>query len=245
MYGEKLLSSIALPNVELHGGSPAQDVRRSEVNIDFPIHIPVYLTYQTAYVDDAGKLVIRADVYGRDAGCSRSKGDDRRVADIGVERRPTGSGISRDAFRYNVPGSGGDFSNPFASWFAPALVAAVGTAGTAAPSRPPREPRFGARRAELYREAFPLIHRDMAKFEPPVNQPVSGRFVFRRITTPWPLFAILAPYQNRISRRGGDNPALTVHGNTALGIFPAARPRPALLNATHGKKRASSDRTQG
>ena len=80
-----------------------------------------HLTYQTAYVDDHGKLVIRPDVYGRDAKLLQiMKGDERRVADIGVERAPTGSGISRDALRYNVPGAGGgEFTNPFASWFAP------------------------------------------------------------------------------------------------------------------------------
>jgi murein L,D-transpeptidase YcbB/YkuD len=39
----------------------------SEVNINFPTSIPVHLTYQTAFVDDAGKLQIRDDVYGRDA----------------------------------------------------------------------------------------------------------------------------------------------------------------------------------
>ena len=39
----------------------------SEININFPKFIPVHLTYQTAFVDDAGKLQLREDVYGRDA----------------------------------------------------------------------------------------------------------------------------------------------------------------------------------
>jgi murein L,D-transpeptidase YcbB/YkuD len=39
----------------------------SEININFPTPIPVNITYQTAFVDDAGKLQIRKDVYGRDA----------------------------------------------------------------------------------------------------------------------------------------------------------------------------------
>ena len=39
----------------------------SEININFPRPIPVHLTYQTAFVDQNGKLQFRADVYGRDA----------------------------------------------------------------------------------------------------------------------------------------------------------------------------------
>jgi murein L,D-transpeptidase YcbB/YkuD len=39
----------------------------SEVDLKFPTPIPVNITYQTAFVDDAGKLQIRKDIYGRDA----------------------------------------------------------------------------------------------------------------------------------------------------------------------------------
>ena len=39
----------------------------AEENINFPTPIPVHITYQTAFVDDAGKLQFRRDVYGRDA----------------------------------------------------------------------------------------------------------------------------------------------------------------------------------
>src|SRR5712672_3763035 len=40
---------------------------RSEIDIKFPTPVPVNITYQTAFVDDAGKLQLRKDVYGRDA----------------------------------------------------------------------------------------------------------------------------------------------------------------------------------
>ena len=40
---------------------------RSEIDLKFPTPIPVNITYQTAFVDDAGKLQIRKDIYGRDA----------------------------------------------------------------------------------------------------------------------------------------------------------------------------------
>jgi L,D-transpeptidase YcbB len=39
----------------------------SEINLNFPTPIPVNITYQTAFVDDAGNLQFRKDVYGRDA----------------------------------------------------------------------------------------------------------------------------------------------------------------------------------
>ena len=39
----------------------------SEIDLKFPTPIPVNITYQTAFVDDAGKLQIRKDIYGRDA----------------------------------------------------------------------------------------------------------------------------------------------------------------------------------
>jgi len=39
----------------------------SEIDLKFPTPVPVNITYQTAFVDDAGKLQLRKDVYGRDA----------------------------------------------------------------------------------------------------------------------------------------------------------------------------------
>ena len=39
----------------------------SERDLKFPTPIPVNITYQTAFVDNAGKLQFRRDVYGRDA----------------------------------------------------------------------------------------------------------------------------------------------------------------------------------
>ncbi|HZC55746.1 MAG TPA: L,D-transpeptidase family protein [Xanthobacteraceae bacterium] len=59
-----------------------------ETDIQFPTFIPVNLTYQTAFVDDDGKLRFRDDVYGRDkALIALLKGDDRKVADIPVEHK--------------------------------------------------------------------------------------------------------------------------------------------------------------
>jgi L,D-transpeptidase YcbB len=38
-----------------------------ETDVKFTTPIPVHITYQTAFVDDAGKLQFREDIYGRDA----------------------------------------------------------------------------------------------------------------------------------------------------------------------------------
>jgi L,D-transpeptidase YcbB len=65
-----------------------------DIHLNTPI--PVHLTYQTAFVDDAGQLAIREDVYGRDARLLATlKGDERRMADAPVERRE--SSIRRQA----------------------------------------------------------------------------------------------------------------------------------------------------
>jgi L,D-transpeptidase YcbB len=90
-YGEKLLS-LVLPNERYTEARLENMFGGSEININFPKFIPVHLTYQTAFVDDAGKLQLREDVYGRDAKMiAIFKGSERKVADIAVERAPNSS----------------------------------------------------------------------------------------------------------------------------------------------------------
>ena len=85
-YGEVLLS-LVMPNEKYSEDRLRSMFGGSEININFPTHIPVHITYQTAFVDDAGKLVIRDDIYGRDARVvSVLKGSERKVADIAIER---------------------------------------------------------------------------------------------------------------------------------------------------------------
>jgi hypothetical protein len=59
-----------------------------ETDIQFPTFIPVHLTYQTAFVDDQGKLEFRDDIYGRDqALVAILNGTERKVADIPIQRK--------------------------------------------------------------------------------------------------------------------------------------------------------------
>jgi murein L,D-transpeptidase YcbB/YkuD len=88
-YAEVLLS-IELP----HEGYTQERIHRmfgsGEKDISFPKPLPVHLTYQTASVDDAGKLVIREDIYGRDARLlAQLRGAERRYADIAIEHHQT------------------------------------------------------------------------------------------------------------------------------------------------------------
>jgi murein L,D-transpeptidase YcbB/YkuD len=62
-----VLLNIALPNEKWSPERVRGMYGTSEVDLKFPTPIPVNITYQTAFVDDAGKLQIRKDIYGRDA----------------------------------------------------------------------------------------------------------------------------------------------------------------------------------
>jgi murein L,D-transpeptidase YcbB/YkuD len=62
-----VLLNIALPNEHWSPERIRGMYGSSEVDLKFPTPIPVNITYQTAFVDDAGKLQLRKDVYGRDA----------------------------------------------------------------------------------------------------------------------------------------------------------------------------------
>jgi murein L,D-transpeptidase YcbB/YkuD len=84
-YAQVLLS-IELP----HEGYTEERIHRmfgsGERDISFPKPLPVHLTYQTASVDDAGKLVIREDIYNRDARLlAQLRGEERRYADVAIE----------------------------------------------------------------------------------------------------------------------------------------------------------------
>ena len=66
VYAATLLN-IVMPNERYTPERIRGMYGRSEIDLKFPTPIPVNITYQTAFVDDAGKLQIRKDIYGRDA----------------------------------------------------------------------------------------------------------------------------------------------------------------------------------
>jgi L,D-transpeptidase YcbB len=66
VYAATLLN-ITMPNERYTPEKIRSMYGSSEIDLKFPTPIPVNITYQTAFVDDAGKLQLRKDVYGRDA----------------------------------------------------------------------------------------------------------------------------------------------------------------------------------
>ena len=65
-YAEALLG-IVLPRENYTAARIRSMYGNSEIDIRFPTPIPVHIVYHTAFVDDAGQLQTRKDVYGRDA----------------------------------------------------------------------------------------------------------------------------------------------------------------------------------
>jgi murein L,D-transpeptidase YcbB/YkuD len=134
-YGEKILS-LVLPNERYTEAKLQSMFGGSEININFPKNIWVHLTYQTAFVDESGKLQLRKDVYGRDARIiAILKGSERRVAEIPVERAANTSSkpVRMPVGMYG--GGGGGYSGP--SFF----DMLFGGAQAAQPQYRPRPPR--------------------------------------------------------------------------------------------------------
>jgi murein L,D-transpeptidase YcbB/YkuD len=111
-YGEVLLS-LVLPNEKYTQERLRGMFGGSEININFPTTIPVHLTYQTAFVDDEGKLAIRDDVYGRDAKLlALLKGSERKVADTAIDRPRNNSAAPVRVAPGTYGSGGGFFSGP-------------------------------------------------------------------------------------------------------------------------------------
>jgi L,D-transpeptidase YcbB len=93
----QLLLSIERPNE----GYTEDKIRRmfghDEQDIQFPAPIPVHLTYQTAYVDDDGQLVMRSDVYGLDSRVMALIKTERGMIDVATKERDRDSANSATA----------------------------------------------------------------------------------------------------------------------------------------------------
>jgi murein L,D-transpeptidase YcbB/YkuD len=115
-YAATLLG-ITLPNGRYTPEKIRSMYGHSEIDIKFPTPIPVNITYQTAFVDDAGKLQLRKDVYGRDAAMlSILRGTKGKDLENVIARsqpgfsRPAGSSLpSNVAFNSDYGNSGPSF----------------------------------------------------------------------------------------------------------------------------------------
>jgi hypothetical protein len=92
---------------------------RSEIDLKFPTPVPVHITYQTAFVDDAGKLQLRKDVYGRDARMlallknTRNRNLETVIAHANPSyARPNGSSLPSNVAFNSDFGFGGGSSGP-------------------------------------------------------------------------------------------------------------------------------------
>ena len=77
----------------------------SEIDLKFPTPIPVNITYQTAFVDDAGKLQLRKDIYGRDAsdaGAARRTAGGRDLENMVAHAQPSYARPSGSSLPSNV-----------------------------------------------------------------------------------------------------------------------------------------------
>ena len=119
-YAEVLLSlSQPEENVTIARIQSMYGDQERTINLKQPI--PVHVTYQTAFVDESGKLNFRHDVYGLDAAVLKlMRGDQRMIADMPVARPPNASSKpvmarlpsredSESQGQYQYRGSGGWF----------------------------------------------------------------------------------------------------------------------------------------
>jgi murein L,D-transpeptidase YcbB/YkuD len=96
-----ILLNITMPNEHYTTDKIRSMYGHSEIDIKFPTPIPVNITYQTAFVDEAGKLQIRKDIYNRDAAMltllrnSRNRDLENVVAHAQPGyARPAGTGVN-------------------------------------------------------------------------------------------------------------------------------------------------------
>lgn len=133
-----VLLNIVMPNEKYTPERIRSMYGKSEIDLKFPTPIPVNITYQTAFVDDAGKLQFRKDIYGRDAAMinilknSRGKDIENVVAHSQpsysrpATTLPAGVAVANNGGGFNGSGFGSSGPNFFERLF-----------GTPTPAAPP------------------------------------------------------------------------------------------------------------
>ncbi|GAA3848379.1 L,D-transpeptidase family protein [[Pseudomonas] carboxydohydrogena] len=103
-YAATILS-IALPKDHYTPEKIRSMYGHNEININLPTPLPVNITYQTAFVDDAGKLEFRKDIYGRDATMIKllKEGGRRNLETVVAHSQPN---YVRPTGNINIPGDG-------------------------------------------------------------------------------------------------------------------------------------------
>ena len=139
-YAEVLLSLVRPGDGYTRTASRRCSAPATRQDIQFPTFIPVNLTYQTAFVDDDGKLQFRDDIYGRDkALLALLKGDERKIADIADRaqgRHHATARFWRSRIQPSLFGGGRNYGGPERRQRL--LLAAVGGGFAATPPQPVR-----------------------------------------------------------------------------------------------------------
>jgi murein L,D-transpeptidase YcbB/YkuD len=138
-----VLLNIELPNEHWTAEKIRGMYGHSEIDLKFPNPIPVNITYQTAFVDDAGKLELRKDIYGRDATMvSMLKAPHSRdMENVVAHSQPSYGGGSKPtlppgvSFASNNGSSGPSFFERLFGGGAPTPPAPVGRRGQTAQRR--------------------------------------------------------------------------------------------------------------
>lgn len=145
MYAEQLLS-IAMPGQNYSAARIRGMYGSSEVDLRFPTPLPVHIVYHTAFVDDAGHLQTRRDIYGRDAKLlAVLQGSDRQNMEVAVNHAQPSYSRPATTLPAGVPGatsrvtSGGDGRGFFETLFG---------MPPSQPAPPPRPQRRVQRQAE-------------------------------------------------------------------------------------------------
>src|SRR5689334_10903786 len=112
-YAATLLN-ITMPNASYTPEKIRSMYGHSEIDLKFPTPIPVNITYQTAFVDDGGKLQTRKDIYGRDGVMiGRMKGSrGRDLENMVAHSQPSYSRPNGSALPSNVAFNDGGYSGP-------------------------------------------------------------------------------------------------------------------------------------
>jgi murein L,D-transpeptidase YcbB/YkuD len=137
MYAETLLG-IAMPGQNYSAARIRSMYGSSEIDLRFPTPLPVHIVYHTAFVDDAGHLQTRRDIYGRDAKLLAVLQGDRQNMEVAVNHaqpnysRPATTLPRGVAGATGAPSGGGDGRGFFETLFG---------IPPAQPAQPPRPQR--------------------------------------------------------------------------------------------------------